>query len=223
MQSPPYFLVYPTRPLPPTFARRSSVFNNRLRSSPFLFSNWPFWDNILLIRVIVTKVSLFSVERTRKVSYSFEHEFIFLLNISSLQISTFSENGKISQKLNKVKKNETKRSFKISSFKGYVEWNKIVRGCECEPIPRPISMQKWGMALDRWISWSRNAQSSKIIFFLETIVLEFAPSEIGSLNKDRLGRTGTFSRAASMEGQIERVFSKILQIFPKRVSFFPLN
>lgn len=144
---------------------------------------------------------------------------LFFCSIYHLSRSPFPKMEKFLRNWTKLKK--MKHSFK--RFRGYVEWNKIVRGCECEPIPRPISMQKWGMALDRWISWSRNAQSSKIIFFLETIVLEFAPSEIGSLNKDRLGRTGTFSRATSMEGQIERVFSKILQIFPKRVSFFPLN
>lgn len=125
-----------------------------------------------------------------------------LLNFCSIyHLSRFSENGKVSQKSNKV--NETKPSFKIS-------WNKIVGAAV---------LRKNGIrvgSLDPVLEF-RDTQSSKIIFFLETIVLEFAPSKIGSLNKDRLGRTGTFSRAASMEGQVERVFRKI---FPKRVFLF---
>lgn len=129
-----------------------------------------------------------------------------LLNFCSIyHLFRFSENGKVSQKSNKV--NETKPSFKIS-------WNKIVGVASSSRFF--AKMRRIG-SLDPVLE-SRDTQSSKIIFFLETIVLEFAPSKIGSLNKDRLGRTGTFSRAASMEGQVERVFRKIL--FPKRVFLF---
>lgn len=102
-----------------------------------------------------------------------------------------------------------KRSLLLKFFK--ISWNKIVGAAV---------LRKNGVrvgSLDPVLE-SRDTQRSKIIFFLETIVLEFAPSKIGSLNKDRLGRTGTFSRAASMEGQVERVFRKIL--FPKRVFLF---
>lgn len=127
----------------------------------------------------------------------FELTSEFLLNISSLQIFRKWKS------LSEIEQSETKPSFKIS-------WNKIVGAAV---------LRKNGVrvgSLDPVLE-SRDTQSSKIIFFLETIVLEFAPSKIGSLNKDRLGRTGTFSRAASMEGQVERVFRKI---FPKRVFLF---
>lgn len=75
--------------------------------------------------------------------------------------------------------------------------------------------------MDQWIS---KRESSKIIFFLETIVLEFAPSEIGSLNKDRLGRKGhILSRSEHGRSDRESFQEDVEQIFSKRVKRIRLS